>query len=351
MNIAMSSLYLPGGSKIGVGYQVHQMANQMVLRGHRVTVFSQCEAGEKRLYKLVRIPPRKRLSTFGFAWDLREFDLSKFDVLHAHGDDWFLWNKRRPRHIHTFHGSCFSEFRHQQIFREKLRMLGLAICEVESMFLCDVGVAVSENSRRNLPLVRHVIPNGVDLDRFYPGTKKAGKPTVLFVGTLSGRKRGAALVRAFQEVIIKEIPEAQLWAVCDEEVSGPGVQWHGRVSESVLCELYRQAWVYCLPSTYEGFGIPYIEAMASGTAIVATPNCGAMEVLHGGDLGLIVSESELSRGILQVLRDEKLRLSLETSGLREVRRYHWGRVCSAYENLYAPPHYAGSNLELREVMS
>ena len=350
MNIAMSSLYLPGGSKIGVGYQVHQMANQMVLRGHRVTVFSQCEGGEKRLYKLVRIPPWKRMSTFGFAWDLREFDLSKFDVLHAHGDDWFLWNKRRPRHIHTYHGSCFSEFRHQRILREKLRMLGLAICEYGSTFLCDVGVAVSENSRTYLPFVKHVIPNGVDLDRFYPGTKKSSKPSVLFVGTLRGRKRGAALVRAFKEVIIKELPEAELWAVCDEEVSGPGVHWHGRVSEDVLCELYRKAWVYCLPSIYEGFGIPYIEAMASGTAIVATPNSGAIEVLQGGELGLIVCESELSRGILQVLRDEKMRMFMETSGLREVRRYHWGRICSAYENLYATPNFAGRTLALREVV-
>ena len=334
MNIAMTSLYLPGGSKIGVGYQVHQMANQMVLRGHKVTVYSQNEAGEKPLYHLVRVLPKKRLRTFGFAWDLRQFDFSQFDVLHAHGDDWFLWGKKRPRHIHTYHGSCFAEFQHQKTVREKLRMLGLAACEYGSTFFCDEGVAVSENSRKDLPYVKHLIPNGVDLERFYPASPKSDVPSILFVGTLRGRKRGDVLLKAFSDQILKEFPEALLWAVCEEPVSGPNIQWLGRVPEDVLCELYRRAWVFCLPSTYEGFGVPYIEAMASGTAVVATPNLGALEVLNGGSYGLIVQERRLGYGVLQVLKDTALRRFLETSGLKAVRRYDWGRVCAAYEELY-----------------
>lgn len=349
MNIAMSSLYLPGGSKIGVGYQVHQMANQMVLRGHRVTVYSQSEAGENPMYKHVRIQPGKHLRTFGFAWDLRDVDFSKFDVLHAHGDDWFLWNKRRPRHIHTYHGSCFVEFQHQQSLREKLRMLGLAVCEYGSTCLCDVAVAVSENTRKQIPSVKHVIPNGVDLDRFYPGAHKSENPSILFVGTMRGRKRGDALVKAFSETILKEIPEAVLWVVCEEPVSGPNIQWFGRVPEDVLCELYRQAWVFCLPSTYEGFGVPYIEAMASGTAVVATPNQGALEVLRGGALGLIVQENALARGVLQVIKDTPLRQFLELSGVKAARRFDWGRVCAAYEKLYAGSEASLETPALNEV--
>ena len=54
-----------------------------------------------------------------------------------------------------------------------------------------------------------------------------------------------------------------------------------------LIELYQQAWLFCLPSSYEGFGVPYIEAMSCGTPVVATPNAGAREVLEemaGGTL-------------------------------------------------------------------
>lgn len=334
MKLAMTSLYLPGGSKIGVGYQVHEMANQMVKRGHDVTVFSQCSAGEKPLYRLRLVKARSSLRTFGFAWDLRAVDFSRFDVLHAHGDDWFLWGKRLPRHIHTYHGSCYAEFKHQHVPKEKLRMLALATCEYGSTYLCDERVAVSENTRGFISRIKHVIPNGVDLDRFSPCKDKEKTPTVLFVGTLRGRKRGRLLLKEFRECVLKKVPEAVLWAVCDEPLDEPSVRWFGRVPDDVLVELYRRAWVFCLPSSYEGFGIPYIEAMASGTAVVSTPNAGAVEVLRKGKCGLIVPENRLGKGVAEILLDSKLRRFLEDVGSNESRQYSWDKVCGAYERLY-----------------
>ncbi len=335
MKIAMTSLYLPGGSKIGVGYQVHNMANQMVLRGHEVTVFSQCAAGESPLYELQLVLPRKRLRTLGFAWDLRAVDFSKFDVLHAHGDDWFLWGKNLPRHIHTYHGSCLAEFEHQTILREQIRMLGLAVCETTSTALCNVAVAVSENTRAYVPLVRAVIPNGVDLERFHPSEQKSDHPSILFVGTMHGRKRGEFLVQTFRERVLPVLPKAVLWAVCEEPVKGDGVHWFGKVPTEVLSELYRSAWVFCLPSSYEGFGVPYIEAMASGTAVVATPNRGAVEVLRRGTCGLVVADHRLGSALVQVLRNPALRRYLEAAGIRQSRKYGWDQVCAGYEMLYA----------------
>ena len=45
----------------------------------------------------------------------------------------------------------------------------------------------------------------------------------------------------------------------------------GQVSDAELVDLYRSSWLFCLPSSYEGFGIPYAEAMANGCPVVATP--------------------------------------------------------------------------------
>jgi phosphatidylinositol alpha-mannosyltransferase len=334
MNIAMTSLYLPGGSKIGVGYQVHHMANQMVQRGHSVTVYSQCEPGEDALYAARRVEPRERWRTFGFAWDLRRVDFSGYDVLHAHGDDWFLWGKRRPRHVHTYHGSCLAESGHQVNLRERVRMLALAACEYGSLGLCDESVAVSEGTRVFIPGIRHVIPNGVDLERFYPSGQKAERPTCLFVGALKGRKRGSLLLETFQKEVLPEVPDAVLWMVCDEPVQADGVQWFGRVSTSLLCELFRRAWVFCLPSSYEGFGVPYIEAMASGTAVVSTPNRGAQEVLQNGTSGILCGEDRLGKKLVKVLRDQRLREYLEQTGYKRARGYGWEVVCGAYESLY-----------------
>ncbi|NBV85052.1 MAG: glycosyltransferase [Verrucomicrobia bacterium] len=197
------------------------------------------------------------------------------------------------------------------------------------------GRAVSDNTRGYVPRVRAVIPNGVDLNQFYPSEQKSERPTVLFVGTMRGRKRGQYLVRTFQERVLPVLPKASLWAVCEEPVKGEGVHWFGKIPTEVLSELYRRAWVFCLPSSYEGFGVPYIEAMASGTAVIATPNRGAVEVLRHGTCGLVVPLHRLGSALLQVLRNPALRRYLETAGLRCSKAYGWDEVCARYEMLYA----------------
>jgi glycosyltransferase involved in cell wall biosynthesis len=277
------------------------------------------------------------LRTFAYAWDLRGCDFSDFDVLNAHGDDWFLWGCKRPRHVHTFHGSCFAEMLHAKGLTAKLRMGALALCEYNSCFLPDELVAVSNATRRHIPMVKRVIPNGVDLTAFAPGSEKSSVPSLLFVGTMTNRKRGAMLLDIFQKEIQPKIPGAEFWAVCEEPVSGKGIRWFGRVSMEKLTDLYRRAWVFCLPSTYEGFGVPYIEAMASGAPVVASPNIGAREITQEGRAGLIAQDAELGETLTRVLGDADLREHLRDAGLKRSLDFGWDRVCSMYEDLYATP--------------
>ncbi|MBE7157879.1 MAG: glycosyltransferase family 4 protein [Rhodospirillales bacterium] len=337
MNIAITSLYLPSGSKIGVGYQVHYLANALVRRGHAVTVFSQTGGSSDSLYETVVAPIRRSGRTFRFAWDLRRYDFSRFDVLNAHGDDWFLWGRRRPRHVHTYHGSCFAEMLHAGTLVAKTRMAALAACEYNSLLLADTTVAVSENTRRYFPNIRHVIPCGVDTERFSPGEEKSTKPAVLLVGTMHGRKRGRLLLDVFRKQIRPVLPEAQLWCVCDQpsdETSDEGVCWLGRVDQDTLIDLYRRAWVFCLPSTYEGFGVPYIEAMAAGLPVVATPNVGAREVTRDGRYGILVSDEELGSRLLLLLQDANVRMLWSQRGLKRSKDFSWDTVCQRYEEVY-----------------
>ena len=108
----------------------------------------------------------------------------------------------------------------------------------------------------------------------------------------------------------------------------------GRVDAEKLAELYRKAWVFCLPSTYEGFGVPYIEAMASGTAVVASTNPGAIEVTVNGTCGVIAKDDELAEKIIEILRDSAFRQRLEVVGLKRSQDFSWDTVCSAYEELF-----------------
>lgn len=338
MRVAITSLYLPSGSKIGVGYQVHYLANALVRRGHEVTVFSQTGASEDSLYRTVAVPPtRTRGRTFGFALDLRRQDFSGFDVLNAHGDDWFLWGRRRPRHVHTYHGSCLAEMLHATSWQGKVRMGLLAACEYSALLLADDTTAVSENTRRYIPGIRHVVPCGVDTDAFAPGGEKSPQPSILFVGTMHGRKRGAWLQEIFERQIRPVFPQAELWCVCERPegaADAPGVRWTGRIEQAALIDLYRRAWVFCLPSTYEGFGVPYVEAMASGLPVVSSPNVGAREVTREGRDGIVAEDEALAERLRSLLAEGSQREHYREAGLRRAEDFSWERVCARYEAIY-----------------
>jgi phosphatidylinositol alpha-mannosyltransferase len=108
------------------------------------------------------------------------------------------------------------------------------------------------------------------------------------------------------------------------------------VSSEQLAELYRSSWVFCLPSTYEGFGVPYVEAMAARTAVVATsPNPGAREVLADGRFGMFVDDAELGQTLVRILSDAALRDSLETRGIERSRMFGWDKVAEMYEDAFA----------------
>lgn len=351
MNIAMISLYLPSDSKIGSGYQAHYMANALTRRGHTVTMFSPCGASEGSLYETVVVDPGKRFRTFAFALKLRSIDYSHFDLVHAHGDDYWLWSRRRyPAHVRTMHGSCLAEALHIPGLPGKLRMLMLGLSEILATIVADRTVCVSRNTTRYYPYpwVRDVIMNGVDTTAFRPaeaGSKdfgaatgcteqKESRPTVLFVGTYHNRKRGKLLMGEFEAVIRPALPNAQLWMVCEQAPEAGGVTVFSRIPLEQLTDLYRRAWVFCLPSSYEGFGVPYIEAMASGLPVVATPNPGSIEVLDKGRFGIIAEPANLGNTILELLQNAAERSRLTSMGLERVQAFAWDHIVDQYEVVY-----------------
>ena len=329
----MISYYLPSGSKIGVGYQVHALANTLSRIGHNVTVFSGCGPTDGALYATLTVALSGHNRTFKFALKLRQVDWTVFDVLHAHGDDYWLFRCGVSAHIRTLHGSCFAEARWVVGHRERLRMVLLGFSELLASVIADRTVAVSHNTYRWAPWIKQVIPNGVDLDRF-AAVDKSAVPSVLFVGTYGNRKRGRLLADVFEREVLEAIPDAQLWMVCQDAPLRRGVTRFGRIDDTELSELYSRAWAFCLPSSYEGFGIPYIEAMAAGTPVIATPNPGALEVTAHGRLGIIADDLELGSAIVRLLRSDFLREAIATEALAEVARFDLNSIAAQYQRLY-----------------
>jgi len=331
----MTSYYLPSESKIGSGWMAHRMANALVARGHVVCMFSPDRKPGDADYEHRHIGLNGRLRVFQWAARMRGLDLTGFDVFHAHGDDHLVRGRVCPAHVRTLHGSCFDEAIHARGLENRGRMFVLGLTEVVSAIRFRHVVGVSRNSIRWYPWLHQVIPNGVDTARFHPGSSRAADPTILFVGTYLRRKRGALLQQVFTDYVLPRVPNARLWMVCGDAPAAPGVEVLGHLSDDELAERYRQAWVFCLPSSYEGFGVPYIEAMASGTAVVASPNPGAREVLEGGRLGRLSPDADLGRSLVHMLADEEERNHCARLGLQAVRdRYDWSVVAHAYEQLY-----------------
>jgi len=337
LRIAMISYYLPSESKIGVGYQVHELANELARRGHHVDVFSPCAPVDGALYGHVHLPLTGSLRTFRFAFVMRRQDLSSYDVLHAHGEDYWMWRRRVPMHVRTLHGSCFEEAIHIRGLGEKLRMVMLGFTEVLASLVADRTVLISPQTRRWTPWVRTVIPNGVDAARFAPdGTPRSTEPTVLFVGTWRQRKRGADLARIFADEVRPRVPAATLRMVAqDAPASLPeGVEVLGRLSDEDLADEYRRAWAFCLPSSYEGFGIPYAEAMTAGVPVVATPNPGARYVTDDGRYGVLADLDGLGRVLGDLLSDPAERDRLGAASLDRAKEFDLRHVADEYERLY-----------------
>ena len=333
----MVSNYLPSGSKIGVGYQAHALGNALVGRGHHVTMFSSCPPVDGAHYEHEHVHLSGPMRTFRFAWQLRSIDFAGFDALHAHGDDYWLWRRRCPVHLRTMHGSCFEEALHIPRAKEKLRMAALGLTEVLATLVADRTVLVSPGTRRWMPWVRDVIPNGIDTQQFNPdAAPKTDHPTVLFVGTWHNRKRGSELARIFAEQVRPRVPDAELLMVTQDAPADlpEGVRVLGRLSDHELAQAYSASWVFCLPSDYEGFGIPYAEAMASGTPVVSTPNVGARYVLDQGDAGVLAGLDDLGDALVRVLTDADHRADLRMRALDRSQEFSMEHVINAYEQRY-----------------
>ncbi len=315
---------------------MHRLANALVERGHSVTCISFSPRPDRALYEHVQLTCKNRSKIFRKINPAIKFNTiraSVFDVLHYHGDDYLVQNEKRR--IRTFYGSAFNEALHA---RKMTRFMYQGLFYLFEWISCinqGIKTGISKTTCKTLPLVKTVIPCGVPLDLFKPGDKKTDYPSILFIGDLGSRKRGDLLVKLFNNDIINKYPECRLTVIGPELCTGKNIRSLSNVSEDEMILEFQKAWIYCMPSSYEGFGVPAIEAMACGTAVVSSDNQGIREIIEPDYNGMISDDNNLSNTINRLLSDDTLREQLVKHGREKViKKYDIATVAARYEELY-----------------
>ncbi len=230
----------------------------------------------------------------------------------------------------------------------------------------DALIAVSESTKKDLvkklkadPKKISVIYEGIDKKFFYPRTQEdinksrshfgLTKPYLLFVGTVQPRKNLKFLIEAFAEAKLKNydlvIAGKPGW-LYEEIYAAPRlfgiedkVKFIGYVDSQLLPGLYSGAAAFVYPSLYEGFGLPLLEAMVCGCAIVATDSSSIPEVV--GEAGVLFrpnNKADFIKKLKDVLKNDKVRRELLKKGKVQLEKFDWDvtalKTLELFEKVY-----------------
>lgn len=175
-------------------------------------------------------------------------------------------------------------------------------------------------------------------------------PFVLSVGDLQPRKNHMGLIRAFAD-LVKSCPQlphrlvlagqdtwfgARVREAAKHSGVGDRISFLGFVTDEDLLQLYNACDCFVFPSYYEGFGIPILEAMACGRAVVCANTSSIPEVADGA--GLLFDPqrpAEIARALRDVLIDSELRLRMERLGVQRAATFTWKETARLTLQVYA----------------
>ena len=220
----------------------------------------------------------------------------------------------------------------------------------------DCILTVSEASKRDIlhffavpPEKIEVIYNAIDERFSLDPTEEAiarvreryqlDQRFVLYVGNIKPHKNLVRLIEAFAALRRGELEDLKLLIIGDEISKLPAlrravhtlklhkyVRFLGYQPDDTLAILYRLASVFVFPSLYEGFGLPPLEAMASGTPVITSNVSSLPEVT--GEAAVLVDPHDvhsIEHGMRRVLTDPALAASMRVRGLQRAREFSWER--------------------------
>lgn len=293
-----------------------------------------------------------------------------YDLIVGFDIDGFLWSRRGgdTPYICCVKGVIAEELLHEQ---GGTRALFRVLSAFERHNARNADMVLTDTAYARAAIGRHygvpgrrvrLVPAGIDRQRWEriaaETPRESDGYTILCVARQYPRKHIADLLRAMP-LVCQRVPQAHAVIIGDgpehknlldlaaELNLGESVAFLGALpNDDDVARWYRRADIFCLPSVQEGFGMVFVEAMASGLPVVATLSAAIPEVVPRNRAGLLVPPSNpeaLAEALIELLNSPEERAAFGAYGQQHVQQYEWDRIARQFLAAVTPllnPHVA-----------
>ncbi|MFH1061307.1 MAG: glycosyltransferase family 1 protein [Candidatus Omnitrophota bacterium] len=368
MNIAIDAFEANLNKKVGMGNYVNNLIHALALidskNDYTLYVKNHSDSNDfikKENFKYKQLSSPLIRSFWSQCRIPLELMFKNPDILHLPTGHKVPFNC--PKHtVVTIHDLAFIKF--PQYFESSVRWRCLRFTQ-HAIAKAQKIIAISESTKKDIleyykvdAQKVEVIYHGVDAEfkqiqdkpRIEAVCRKYGinLPFVLFVGVLQPRKNISRLIRAFKQVLNSSSLDLQLviagnkgWMYADmfntlkQAGIADQVVFTGYAPKPDVVCLLNAAKVFVLPSLYEGFGLPILEAMACGVPVIASNVSSMPEIVR--DAGILVDpykEPEIAQALLDIINNPRLANDLIAKGFKIARNFTWEKTARKTLMLY-----------------
>jgi|TARA_B110000263_G_scaffold86947_1_gene75985 phosphatidylinositol alpha-mannosyltransferase len=367
LKIAICSPYdfsFPGG----VQSHILEFSKELIIKGHEVTIFAPLSnkniheakyvnfynLGKTLAFSFLGSKPRITLNVFKMISCIKFIKKNKFDIVHLHEPlipsqiiiNLFISKKKL---IGTFHS-----------YGDKNNYVYIYFNKILSYFIKRLSIKICVSKFSQLYIKQYfsfdsiIIPNGININNFSKSTNTPkildnNFKKILFVGRFDEERKGFKILLKTFYNLKKKFTDLNLIVV------GPGnkdklkkyfippnhdkdIEFLGNITQEKLPDYYKNVDLVCVPSTgNESFGIVLLEAMASGSILIASSIESYKYLLVKNNYGFMYnanSDEELGTLIEKILLNELSTEENVNNGLKNVQNYSWEKLVSEIINIY-----------------